>query len=99
MRSCTAFVIPMTLIGLHALSVEIAMSVCDALVPRAQRRPGCARPWTFVATACEGKYSHVGTCFIAAAWMTTSLIETARRTHSASRTSPIQNSSSSSKFE
>jgi hypothetical protein len=84
--------------GLHALSVEMAISVRTRSFRRAASTRLCA-PCTLVATACEGKYSHVGTCFIAAAWMTTSLIETARRTDSASRTSPIQNSSSSSKFE
>ncbi len=27
-------------------------------------------PWTLVATACNGKNSHEGTCFKAAAWKT-----------------------------
>jgi hypothetical protein len=79
------------------LSVETASTVCV----RCERRAARARfsaPITFVSTAWLGKYSHVGTCFIAAAWKTTSAFSTALITLSKSRTSPIQNSISSSKL-
>ena len=72
MRSWIAFVMPMTLTGLHALSVEMPITVCGRLDSRIARRPRCRAPVMLVATACAGKYSQVGTCFIAAAWMTTS---------------------------
>ncbi len=88
---------PITLIGLQALSVETPISVWV----RSERRTARARfaaPSTFVAVASAGKYSQVGTCFIAAAWKTTSAFSTALITLSGSRTSPIQNSMTSSKL-
>ena len=96
-RSCSAFVMPITLIGLHALSVETPTSVWVRFERRAARTRFWA-PITFVATACSGKYSQVGTCFIAAAGNTTSAWATTSWTASRSRTSPIQNSMSSLKL-
>ena len=97
MRSWIAFVMPITLIGLQALSVEMPTTVCARSERRAARTTFSA-PSTFVATAWLGKYSHVGTCFIAAAWKTTSASDTASCTLSESRTSPMRNSISSSKL-
>ena len=88
---------PITLMGLQALSVETARTVCVRSDRRAARTTFSA-PSTFVATAWLGKYSQVGTCFIAAAWKTASAFSVALMTLSKSRTSPIQNSISSSKL-
>ena len=78
-RSWIAFVIPMTLIGRHALSVDTTASAVTCALTLTARTTFAAPP-IFVATAWLGKYSHVGTCFIAAAWKTKSQRRTARST-------------------
>ncbi len=84
---------PMTLTGLHALSVEMPTTVstgsCCSLIARTMF---CA-PITLVRTASNGKYSQVGTCFIAAAWKTTSASRSSAGPTAWSRTSPIRNCS------
>ena len=76
-RSITALVMPMTLIGLHALSVEMPTTVSTRELAAIVARTSSSAPMTFVRTASTGKYSQVGTCFSAAAWMTTSAPRTA----------------------
>ena len=56
-------------------------------------------PPTLVATASNGKYSQVGTCFNAAALNTTSASRSTAATACGSRTSPIRKSSRREKFE
>ena len=63
---------PITLTGLHALSVETPTTVSTASRARGSPARCSARRSTFVMTASNGWYSQVGTCFIAAAWKTTS---------------------------
>ena len=79
-RSISAFVIPITLTGLQALSVEMptTASTWRALVRTA--RTSASAPSTLVRTASMGKYSQVGTCFSAAACTTMSASATASRT-------------------
>ena len=70
-RSWRAFVMPITLTGLHALSVEIAIANSTSVPVIAMARVTFDAPKTFVITASRGAYSHDGTCFSAAAWNTT----------------------------
>ncbi len=46
-------------------------------------------PTMFVLTASKGLYSQTGTCFIAAAWKTTSVPRSSDTTELGSRMSPI----------
>ena len=66
MRSWIAFVMPMTLTGLHALSVEMPTTVSTDGSIRGRRGRCSPRP-DVGAHRLAGKYSQVGTCFIAAA--------------------------------
>src|SRR5438876_9085738 len=81
-RSSVAFVIPMTFIGLHALSVETATAVSTVDSSLRMARTTLEAPMTFVLTASSGAYSQDGTCFSAAAWKTTSARRTADSTES-----------------
>ena len=97
-RSWIALVMPMTLVGLHALSVEIATTVsifsCNSLIARTM----FSAPSMFVRTASYGKYSHAGTCLSAAALNTMSMLVSAWAIEWKSRTSPILNWSFRSKL-
>ena len=64
---------PMTLMGLQALSVEMPITASTRELAAMVARTSASAPMTFVRTASTGKYSHVGTCFSAAAWMTMSV--------------------------
>ncbi len=92
-RSCSALVIPITLTGLHALSVEIPTTVSTGRRRSRIARTMFSAPITFVRTASTGWYSQVGTCFIAAAWKTTSASRRTAATESGSRTSPMRKTS------
>ena len=70
MRSCSAFVMPITLTGLQALSVEIASATSTSAPGERIARTTLLAPRTFVFTASMGSYSHEGTCLRAAAWNT-----------------------------
>ena len=63
----TALVMPMTLIGLHALSVDTPATTFTGRRCSRIARTRLSAPMTFVATASSGKYSQDGTCFSAAA--------------------------------
>ena len=72
-RSWMALVMPITLTGLQALSVEIADHGLDAAGSCSRMaRTMFSGPPMLVCTASKGKYSQVGTCFSAAALKTTS---------------------------
>ena len=80
-------VAPYTLMGLTALSVE-------RFITRSTRASMAAwmtlrAPITLVSIASQVLLSHVGICFIAAAWTTTSTPEKALLKRSRLRTSPI----------
>ena len=77
MRSCSDLVMPITLTGLHALSVEMPITVCTGYWFSWIARTMFAAPMQLVRIACSGKYSQVGTCFSAAAFTTMSASRTA----------------------
>jgi len=67
-RSIMALLRPIALIGYTALSV---LRHTTDLTPHSwAARITLSLPCTFVAVACNGKNSHEGTCFSAAAWNT-----------------------------
>ena len=78
-RSWIAFVMPMTLTGLHALSVETPTTVSTGRSSSRMARTMFSAPSMLVRTASYGKYSQVGTCLSAAALKTTSALRSARR--------------------
>ena len=86
--SLASFVAPYRFMGLQALSVLRAITF-STLHAKAAFITFCA-PFIFVFIHSIGLYSAIGTCFIAAAWMTksTSCIASFRR--SSSRTSPTK---------
>ena len=86
---------PMTLIGLHALSVEMPMTASTRPSAATTARTSASAPRTLVLIASVGKYSQVGTCFSAAAWITTSASATASSSVEKSRTSPMRKASRS----
>ena len=94
-RSWMALVMPITLTGLQALSVEMPTTVSTGRRCSRMARTMFSGPPMFVCTASKGKYSQVGTCFSAAALKTTSASRSAAATAWKSRTSPMRNSSSS----
>ena len=81
MRSASALVIPITLTGLHALSVETPTTTSTLPASRTARARFAAPP-VLVRNASWGKYSQVGTCLSAAAWTMTSASATAQRSAS-----------------
>ncbi len=98
-RSWIALVIPITLTGLQALSVEMPTTVSTGSRCSRIARTMFSGPPMLVRTASNGKYSQVGTCLSAAALKTTSASRSAAATAWGSRTSPIRNSSMRVKFE
>ena len=64
----------MTLVGLQALSVEIATTVSIFSRSSFIARTIFSAPSMFVRTASYGKYSQAGTCFNAAALKTMSIL-------------------------
>ena len=79
-RSAIAFVMPMTLTGLHALSVLMPTTVSTGSRPSLIARTTLTAPTQLVRTACSGKYSQTGTCFSAAALKTMSASRIAEHT-------------------
>ncbi len=78
-RSWIALVIPITLTGLQALSVETPTTVSTGRSCSWMARTMFSGPAMLVITASNGKYSQVGTCFSAAALKTTSASRSAAR--------------------
>ena len=87
-----ALVMPITFTGLHALSVDIPTTVPTGRPSSWIERTMFSGPSMLVRTASKGKYSHVGTCFSAAALNTTSTPWSTEATEWKSLTSPILNS-------
>ena len=71
---------------MQALSVDSAITVWTRLVRQAQTT--FSAPMMLVWMHSDGLYSAAGTCFRAAAWITTSTPRNARISRSRSRTSP-----------
>ena len=80
-RSAISLEVPMTLVGLTALSDEVSRNRSTPAANAAWMR--CCVPMMFVWIAARGARSHRPTCFSAAAWMTMSTpsIRAARTLH------------------